>query len=129
MSVLTMTSPSNEHHLTETPDQSGSQSVLPIHTYLVAAHGLVKIGRSRHPLTRMTLVAKWQAGERRPVCLEATAVTVLLVMAGDCEKELHQRFNKDRCIGEWFHHTNAIHEYVTSNTHRDVWTGPREIKP
>lgn len=129
MSLYTRTSPSNEPRLTETPEQSGSQSVLPIHTYLVAARGLVKIGRSRHPLTRMTLIARWQAGEKRPVSLAATTVTVLLVLPADCEKELHQRFAHDRCTGEWFHHTEAIHQYVTDNHHRNVWTGPKEIKP
>ena len=129
MSVHTTTSPSNGAVLTDTPEMSGSQSDCVVLTYLAESKGYVKIGRSRSPLDRLTRIAKWQAGEIRPIALRRTALTVLLVLPDDCERELHQRFREDRFVGEWFRLSPAITQYVTDNAHRDVWTQERVIQP
>lgn len=127
MSRLTTTTPNNESRPTETPDQSGLQSDSGFHTYFAAMRGVVKIGKSRNPLQRMTLVAKAQSGDVRPC--GSGVLTVLLVLTEDIEKELHRRFAADRLIGEWFRHGTAITQYVEANKHRDIWTHERQIHP
>lgn len=66
--------------------------------------GLIKIGRSINPEKRM---AQLQVGA-------AEKPRILLVIDGDIERALHDRFRALRVFGEWFRDDGSIAEYVES---------------
>ena len=79
-----------------------------MYTYVVANHAQtrVKIGRSNNPPTRL---ASLQTGNHDPL-------TIILILEGDLEAELHQQFAHSRLLGEWFDYGYALRKFVAEKT-------------
>lgn len=75
-------------------------------TYIAKSHisGLIKIGRSIDPISRMSTL----------MCGAAEKPELLLVLDADIERELHKRFAKLHVSGEWFRDDGSIAEFITS---------------
>jgi hypothetical protein len=96
-------------------------------TYFIRHTDYVKIGKTRNVPRRLT-----QFQEATPIKLE-----MLLVVAGDREKEFHRLLRLHRFSGEWFHLTAEVQafivelrsesvEYLAVTTRRVT---PRQVKP
>lgn len=73
-----------------------------MHTYFIRCGRRVKIGRSADVLKRF---AALQTASPQKMKL-------LLVVAGDREKELHERFVRHRLHGEWFRLSEEILQFI-----------------
>lgn len=79
-----------------------------MHTYFVATHNRVKIGRSASPPKR---IKSLQTAQPEPL-------RVLLVLEGDREREMHDRFSRHRRSGEWFNLDDEILDFIDECSHR-----------
>jgi hypothetical protein len=82
-----------------------------IATYVIEAvgQGLVKIGKSRNPLARMSQLQTSNAHELKMVA----------VVSGDHESALHQLHAAHRVGGEWFRFVPEIQESMTAISVRE----------
>lgn len=67
----------------------------------------VKIGTSRHPTRRLRALQAYSPND-----LEVLLLVDPCFFHGSDERELHQRFAKDRLHGEWFTYSPAIQAFV-----------------
>lgn len=101
--------------LFEVPEEMWVRRVCPVcgcalcktyeYTYLVQRQGWVKIGATNRPRKRLNELARvdWANYCLWPEGMDwHQPLRTLLVLGGDIEHELHQRFRKQHVIGEWF---------------------------
>lgn len=77
-----------------------------IKTYLVTDGSSVKIGKTRNIRSR---IRSLQTAHPRPL-------RVLLVLDGDVEYMLHEKFKDSRLKGEWFEYSPALHAFLSEHT-------------
>lgn len=84
--------------------QASSQDLQCVKTYIVhsPASGLIKIGKSKDVVSRIRSL-ETGAGAK---------LSVLAVLDGDCESELHVKFAAIRRFGEWFADDGRIEAYA-----------------
>src|SRR6185436_18911876 len=73
-----------------------------IQTYFIAARDRIKIGKSSQVDVRFKTFAT----------VSAEPLKILLVLDGDHEQDLHQRFHADHIRGEWFMLSQAIKDFI-----------------
>jgi uncharacterized protein YozE (UPF0346 family) len=84
-----------------------------VKTYIISDGGtLVKIGKARNPHLRLRGL---QTGSARSLAL-------LLILEGDREYDLHERFKEHRVHGEWFTLNEDIRAFIAQETGK-VWRG------
>jgi hypothetical protein len=71
----------------------------------------IKIGHTKHPTER---ISKLQMGNPRKIKL----IGVIANANYDLELELHMKFEKDRCVGEWFKYTDEIKNWLKENDNK-----------
>ena len=76
-------------------------------TYFISDGQLVKIGKSNTPQKRL---AQLQTSHH-------SILTLLLVMDGEYERDLHQQFADDHHRGEWFIFSPAIRAFIDDYVH------------
>jgi hypothetical protein len=94
---------------------SGSLASPPADTYVMQRQDWVKIGRSKHPETRLKELRA--IGRQKyiitPAEMDCTQeITLLFVLPGDTEHELHERFADCHVLGEWFLPNDAMTEWM-----------------
>jgi hypothetical protein len=100
--------------LAQTHSRHGSD---PVWTYVMQRQGWVKIGLSKHPLTRLK---ELRAINRQCYIITPEAMDcrepILLValIPGDVEHALHERFVDRHAAGEWFLPDAPIREWIAT---------------
>jgi hypothetical protein len=97
--------PREAYRLRRCPVCGGSLSVTASTTYVLQRQGWVKIGKTSNLPERLGVLRRSTPGcvTKHPDEMDWTEpLLVLLVIDGDVEHDLHERFASDYVTGEWF---------------------------